>query len=288
MKYLTTIVCLCFTLLAYSQDKPNQQVTVTTIDGSTIIGTIETSNSERMVLKTDFGKAEIQMDKIKKVSYEEVESNLPLDLADLGDNNYSASHYLFSSSSYGLQKGESYYENTYLFWNTYAAGLNDYFSVNVSGELISPLFSGNLPVIAVSPKLSLPMENIGAFSLSSTIFSFPNDGNQFGGFINAGLTLGNRQNNISINGAFGWGSEVNLDEINPFSISTMMRLTDKLSLVSENWIFTGDNFTEGAYSVNLRYHFSNNRSSFTFGLWRPTEDTGPVIAIPFASGLIGF
>lgn len=288
MKYLTTIFLLCITLLSYSQNTKDEQVTVITINGLTIVGTIEKSNSEVMVLKTEFGKAEILMDKIKKVSYQKIENEPFVEMGKLGDNNYSGSHYLFSSSAFGLQYGESYYENTYLFWNTYATGLSKNFSISVSGELISPLFSRNLPVIAFSPKLSLPIEDIGAFSLSSTIFSFPNNGNQFGGFINAGLTLGNRQNNVTINGAMGWGSEISLDEFNPFSISTMFKLSDKLSLISENWIFTGDGFTEGAFSLNLRYHFTNNRSSFTFGLWRPTEDTDPVIAIPFAAGIIGF
>jgi len=296
MKYFNIIFLLLFALASYAQDDTGSSVKVTTIDGSIIIGTISESDTDKMIIITSYGKSEIRMDQIKKVSYQE--SSPPLSTvtdslsnkAVLGDNNYSASHYLFSNSGYGLQKGESYYENTYLVWNTFGVGFSDNFSINFSGELISPLFLENLPVIAITPKFSVPIKNKGAFSLSSTLFTFPDgsDGSEFGGFLNAGLTLGSRLNNITFNAAIGYGSRFDLNDFQPYSISTMLKISDRLSFVSENWIFNGEDFLEGAYSINLRYHFTNNRSSFTFGLWRPTEDTDPLLAIPFASGLIGF
>lgn len=298
MKGLATCFFLLLSLVIFAQNDIGSIVIVTTIDGSVIKGKISESDDDKMTLVTSYGKAEIRMVHVKKVSYQisspepKETKKAPLNTNPLGDNNYSASHYLFSSSAYGLQKGESYYENTYLVWNTLGVGFSDNFSINFSGKLISPLLFENLPVIAIAPKFSLPFKNKGAFSLSGTLFSFPNgsDDSEYGGFVNAGFTLGSRLNNITFNAAIGYayGYGFELNDLQPFSISTMFKISDRLSFVSENWIFNGDNFLEGAYSINLRYHFVDNRSSFTFGLWRPTEDTDPLLAIPFASGLIGF
>jgi len=58
-----------------------------------------------------------------------------------------------------------------------------------------------------------------------------------------------------------------------------------LSLITENVFVTGSGFIEGVISGGVRIH-GKSGNFLTISLFRPTEDTGPLIAIPFFSGTV--
>lgn len=207
------------------------------------------------------------------------------------DETYSASHYFVNNSGYGLRKGQAYYENIYVLYNSVSYGVTDNFSISTGLEVGSLLFASEFPVITVSPKLSFPFKNdSGAFALSST-FLTTSFGSGFTtvGLLQGHLTLGNRFNNVTIGSGFGFSFEDGVaDGVLPIQLGAMVRIKDNLSLVTDNNFFTGDGFFEGVYSLGLRVHSKKNNNFLTAGLWRVTEDTGPLIAIPFVSGTVVF
>lgn len=66
-------------------------------------------------------------------------------------------------------------------------------------------------------------------------------------------------------------------------MSAIVRLKDNLSLLSDNNFYIADNFFEGIYSLGLRVHNKKRNNFLTVGLWRITENTSPLMAIPFVS-----
>lgn len=284
MRIFTVLFLMLFSYCATSQEKEetdDRKVTIKLEDGSILNGTILTEDENTITLESSYGKTSVDRKDIESLTY----SNRGSEKNNKKDASYSSTHYLLTQSGYGLRKGQSYYENTYVAWNSFTMGLSDKFSISVGGEAIS-LLTGNFPILFVTPKLSFPFKS-GAFGLSTTIFTIPVDGLTTIGFLQGSLTLGSREDNFTIGSGVGYRFTGDIqDEFFPLIISGMKQLSDRISLVSENWFITDIDEIVGIVSFGVRIHSRNRNNFLSVGLWRTTLDQEDLLAIPFISGLV--
>ncbi|NNE26851.1 MAG: hypothetical protein HKN09_08410 [Saprospiraceae bacterium] len=290
--FVVIAVCITSNMNAQSEEsdtvKYNRTVDITLTDGSVIRGELISSNDDVWIIESPtLGRLNIEIERIKKTELIR-QTEKDKDIKGVTIDYHNSTHHIVGQSAYNLKKGQSYYENIYVFWNTYTTGITDNFSISMGGEIASLLFASNLPVLYIAPKYSMPFKNnTGAFAVGATIFTAPEANFNSFGFITGTVTIGHRNNNFSLSSGIGWSSNDGFDNsIVPISISTMQRLGPKLSFISENWIiFESSGFDDSIalLSAGLRIHFKKPGSAFNVGLWRPTEDTGNIIGIPYVS-----
>lgn len=283
MKYLQLAILICLCSICFAQNlefELNKQVELTTKSGSVLRGELIKMDKEAIVVKTDFGESTVLKSEITTLDYLKKEYD-----SDRTNNSYSASHYLMTQSGFGLKKGESYYENIYIWLNSYTVGVTDNFSLSVGAEIFSLLFS-RFPVMFFTPKVSVPFKG-GAFSVSTTLVTVPQEDFESAGFLQGAVTFGDYRNNFTVGAGMGYTfSDGFEDRIIPVTLSGMFALSDRLSMVSENWIVSSSGYTEGIISLGLRIHSKSKNNSLNLALWRVTEDMGPLIALPFVSATI--
>lgn len=296
MKNIFTIFSL-FLLFAFCQNSfaqtdvmIGQQVEVRTNDGNSYAGEVTKFTDEDIVIMTrSIGEITLKRSIVKHVIFKGRkgamdDQGFPIDY-------HNSTHYLLNSSAFSLKKGQSYYENIGVFFNSYSVGVTDNFTMSGGLEFISPLFDKRVPSIYLSPKYSIPFgERAGGISIGSTVLAFFDNGDVFSvGVIQGAVTAGSRNNNFTIGTGIGFSFDDGLAEgVLPFNLSGMFRVSNKISVVTDNFIIAYDNFDGGfgLLSAGVRIHFSKNGAALNLGLWRPTEDWGDVLALPFISATI--
>jgi hypothetical protein len=152
--------------------------------------------------------------------------------APVFDPNPHAFRYFFTPSAYNLKQGESFYQNTYLFFNSYNYGITNNFSVGATA-FVTEL---ETPIIAFTPKVGFQLfKNInvaGGLVLMTPDFSMFIPG-AFGL-----VTVGNRRNNVTV-GYYPFFSD-EFYGFKPITVSAMFRLRRNLSLVTDNWILNDE------------------------------------------------
>ena len=287
-KLISLFVFLLFSLNLSAQSDPQLntevRVEVVTKTGDRFSGFLVSQDETRLVLLTGFGKISIDKKDIHKLDYvDQNKTGLYRNLTSSSE--HSGSHYLFGQSGFGLKKGQAYYENVYLFLNSYTVGLTDNFSLSAGIELFS-LFAGEPPGLFLTPKVHFPF-NGGAFSLSPSFIYV--DGSTVG-LIQSAVTLGNLDKNFTIGVGYGlsFGSESfgSNDSIVAISFSGVTRVSERISLISENVLLLEQGI-DALFSLGIRVHSKFKNSFLTISLFRPTDgDLGPVPALPFFSGTV--
>ncbi|MDN3687343.1 hypothetical protein [Cyclobacterium jeungdonense] len=193
--------------------------------------------------------------------------------------NPQATRYFWIPNGYGLKKGESYYQNVWIFFNQVSTGVTDNFSIG-AGMVPLFLFAGSQTPVWITPKVSFPVVkdkfNLGAGALAGTII-----GSDEGGFgLLYGLsTFGSRDKNMTLGlgWAFAGGEIANSPTI---SVAGMIRTGPRGYLLTENYFIGAGGETLGIISFGGRRII--NRMSIDFGLFLPligTVDT--FIALPW-------
>jgi len=287
---ISFILILFSTALVHGQSaepKVGDAITIDAKDGSKISGKVDKLTTKSIWIDSPaFGVIEFKRLNIEKMKI--ISGTAELDKKGYTIDNHGSTHYLVASSAFGLKKGEAYYENIMLFWNSVTFGITDNFSISTGGEILS-LFGGQIPLIFVSPKFSFANDSYGGFSIGASFFSLPSQNFDGVGLAQATYTIGSRSNNFSIGAGYGFTFEEGFsDEVIPFNISFMTRLGKKISLVSENHVFLSDGEAYGLFSLSCRIHFDRQGTSLTAGLWRTDEDQEGLLALPFVSAIISF
>lgn len=203
---------------------------------------------------------------------------------------YAASHYFISPSSYGLKKGQIYYENISVFFNSVSIGVTDRFSISVGAELATFLIGGQVPNFYLSPRFNLPIikDKLG-FSLSAIMFSNFSEGLNGGGYLQGALTLGSTKQHASLGIGSGYNTTDGLtnEQIIPITLSGTKRISNKLSLMLDNIYIYRPGFGRNYawFSAGARFHFDNG-SCINAGLFRLSEKFANIIGLPFVSAII--
>lgn len=225
-------------------------------DGSTLIGNILKQDSVTVVLKTSsIPRIEIPVTKITRIDEVAV-------VAGKKDpywfTNPNATRYLFGPSAFNLNKGEGYYQNTYLVLNSFNVGITNNFSLGAGFELLSTfgsISSGEFtPIFFVTPKVGFEVAkkfHLGGGLLYVSVPGIMSDNRTSVGIGYAIGTYGTLDHNIT--GGLGWGfADGEVSDAPIITLSGMTRISRKAALVTENWFVPIDGI-QGIYSYGLRF-----------------------------------
>lgn len=222
---------------------------VTLKDGSVITGKIISDTDQEIVIQSvTMGEITLQKENIKSV----------LPIASINEKksgiwfaNPNPSKYLLGNSAIPMEKHTGYFQNTWVFVNTFSYAFTKNISLAAGFEIISLLAEGGGPyAFYINPKVSFKLaENFyagGNILYANTIKTAEN----FGGLatLNGFATYGNKNNNLTGGIGFGWAD----GKFSPkpvIILSGMVRASKRIGFVSENWIVpTLDEGTEDSYS----------------------------------------
>ena len=225
------LILLFFTSLSFAQIYED---VVELNDGSIIKGVIiETKPDEYIKIKSGDNIFVYQMNQINIIRKEEIEGYL--------FDDPHKSRYFFAPTATPIGSGNSYIRNTWLFFNSLGVS----FGENVSTEIGISVFPGgglNNQLKQLSYKYSTD-KTYGNWQ-SSFGFLYLGQIEFGGGFIFGSFTKGDDDNNISITPGLAYFQ--NSDEGLKFAenltlvYSRKKRISNSLSLISENWFFYGE------------------------------------------------
>ena len=140
--------------------------------------------------------------------------------------------YLFVPSAIPLAKGDGYYQNIMLDLNTMNYGITDH----VSGGIGFAIPWGFMATVKVGYKINPYLHAGGGIMGAGTFFGIGSGLAAAYGLV----TLGNMDHNLTFSTGYGFAASGNGFEAarRPmFTFSGMTRLSNRVSLVSENWAF---------------------------------------------------
>jgi hypothetical protein len=220
-------------------------------DGSKFLGFILKKDTLQVVMKTStIAKLELSFAAVKVI--EEVE---PLQIKDgrYWFENPHATRYLFGPSAINLKRGEKYYQNTWLFLNSFNIGVTDHFSIGGGVEFLTTfltLAEGEFnPTFIITPKFGYEITEKVHAGGGVLIAKFP--GAALSGIAYGVGTVGSLDKNFT--GGLGWGFIDGSFASRPIiTFSTMLRMSRKTAFVSENWVVPTFSGYYGVYSYGLR------------------------------------
>lgn len=218
-------------------------------DGSTITGKLVSQSEKEIVIQSDaLGEMKLQKENIKSMT---LVSDINKKASGIWFENPNASRYLLSSSAIPMEKKTGYYQNTWIFVNSFGYAFTRNLSLSGGFEIISLLAEGDGPyAFYLNPKASFKVAKnlyLGGTILYANTFRTIDE---FGGLatLNGSFTYGNMNNNITA--TVGWGSADGEFSAQPLiTISGMARVSKRIGLISENWMVPNAGDNEGYYGV---------------------------------------
>ena len=290
MKNITLrIICMALFLLIIqnyceAQDNSGSKVfLLETKDGNGYTGVVLASDTARVIFKEDkLGEITILRNEIKRME--------PVDAEKIKNGKYwfgnpQSTRYFFSPNGYGLKKGEGYYQNVWVLFNSFAVGLTDYLSVG-GGLVPAFLFAGSPTPAWITAKVSLPVVkdkfNLGAGVLAGTVLGEPDTG--FGIFYGI-ATAGSKDVNASLGLGYGFaGGSVSKSPM--VNLCGMCRISQRGYLVTENYLFSNSNSTTVILSFGGRTIIKN--AGLDYGIVLPVSTETGMYGIPWLGITIPF
>jgi hypothetical protein len=261
-------------------------------DNRTIVCELRELSAEQVqAFSKDLGNLAISRANVKSLRYLPVVAG---GQAGIQFDNPHPTRYFFGPSAIPLKKGERYYQNAYVLANSVQYGMNDNFSIG--GGAVIPF------AFFITPKWGYQVASkwhLGYGMLAAT--SFIKDMN-FGLAVAYGsATYGTKEHNVTLNA--GWGAVKQQDPNSSyawrgarrpmFTISAMTRISNRVMLVTENWLFSLKeyDFQTETYTMKNRgiltggFRFMGEKNSFDFGVLVPS---GEAVAIPYIDYVFKF
>lgn len=263
---------------------------VTLKDGSVISGKLLLITEKEVVISSaTMGEIRLQKENIKSMvevsSFDEKKSGIWF-------ANPNPTKYLLGSSAIPLEKHTGYYQNTWIFVNSFSYAFAKNFSISAGFEIFSIMAGGDGPyAFYINPKASFKVANnfyLGGNILYVNTIRTVED---FGGLatFNAFATYGNKNNNIT--GAVGWGMADGEFSSTPLiAISGMARVSKRIAFVSENWMLPETSESGGYYGI-LSYgiRFLGEKTSIDLAfLNNPDIAKEIIIGIPWLDFVVNF
>ncbi len=280
------ICCLLLNLpsQADAQNTPKDSTLyrVETIDNNVFVGRLISRDGSDLVFQVE-GIGKITVSQINIMSLDEIKPNR-IKNGKYWFDNPTATRYLFTANAIGLKSGQGYYQNTWIFFNNFAVGLSD--NITLGGGLVPTFLMGASYVpVWFNPKISIPVQKDNFYLAAGGVFGGITGADGYGvGVVYGVATLGNHDSNISF--GLGYGYANNEWSSSPvFNISGMVRTSQKVYIISENYFFTFGNKTTGIISAAIRY--APKHVALDFGLIRPSGNVD-FIGIPWLGVTLPF
>jgi hypothetical protein len=287
MKYCTIsliVLLLAATHCIAQEQEDSSLYRVETRDGNTYMGQIISKDSVYIHFNSDkLGEIKILQTDIKRM--------YSVDVKKIIDNEYwfenpQASRYFYAPNGMALKKGEGYFQNVWVLFNSFAVGVNDNFSVG-GGLIPLFLFAGAPTPVWVTPKISIPAKkeklSIGTGALLGTIVG--ESKSEFG--ILYGIsTIGSKDGNLSLGLGYGYagGEWAKSPMIN---LSGMVRVGANGYLLTENYFVKTGNTTTTIIWMGGRQIIKD--WSLDYGLIIPlSSEIDEFIAVPWLGIIIPF
>lgn len=193
--------------------------------------------------------------------------------------NPQSTRYFWAPNGYGLQKGEAYYQNIWVFYNQLSWGISNHFSMS-AGMIPLFLFAGAPTPIWIVPKFSIPVSE-NKFNLGTGAFLGTVLGESTGvfGLLFGTATFGSRDKNFSFGLAQGFSTDGWLD-VPIINLSGMARTGPRGYFVTENYMVFADGEFGMVISAGGRSIIRN--IGLDYSLWIPIiPDMGGFVAAPF-------
>jgi hypothetical protein len=206
-----------------------------------------------------------------------------------------ATRYFFAPSAFNLKKGEGYYQNTYLFFNSFNVGLTDNVSIGGGIEMLS--FFGSLaadgefgPIFFITPKLSFKATEHFHYGLGIYYINVPSlfsDNERTGAGITYAMgTIGDENRNLTIGGGLAFArQEFSKDPI--FTVCGLSRISKRTALVSENWLLINNNSLKAVYSYGFRFFGEKMAVDLGF-INNPEIARALIVGIPYVDFTVKF
>jgi hypothetical protein len=281
----------------------NQYCILTTHDGKKFSGQIVNQNDKELILKTEsLGNISIPNSKIREIKLAEKEQFYH---GQYFFPNPHSTRYFFGPSAIPLEKGEGYYQNAYVLSNSVQVGVTDHFSMG-GGVVIPFLFF-------LTPKFGYKVaKNVYLGGGLLVAASFIPDMHVGLGVGYGSITLGNKENNFTLNAGWGFSKSETYNSSTQnydykwkyakkpmFSINGAVRIAPKLSLITENWIFATEQYTydsvtntetyESKYSsiISFGFRIMGEKNSFDIAMAIPTVE-GQTFGLPYLDYVFKF
>ncbi len=249
------------------------------------------SMTENEIVITSGSMGEVRLPKGNIKSFTPV-SSIDEKKSGIWFENPNPTKYLLGNSAIPLEKNTGYYQNTWIFFNSFSYAFTGNFSVSGGFEIFSLMAKDDGPYgFFINPKVSFKVaENFyagGNILYANTIKTV----NDFGGLgtLNGFATYGNKNNNIT--GALGWGwADGEISSKPLIAISGMARLSKRIAFVSENWLIPGAGSDNGYYGI-LSYgiRFLSEKTSIDLAFINNSDIAESIpIGIPWLDFVINF
>lgn len=283
-QFILLLVFILTGLTSKAQDKSKEKTyLIETTDGNTYTGLVLSSDSTKVVLKTDkLGEITLLKSDIKMKTA--LESN-QVKGGKIWLENPQSTRYFYSPNGYGLKTGEGYYQNVWVLVNSFAVGINDY--VSIGGGIIPLfLFAGAPTPVYITAKVSIPVVknkfNLGAGVLAGTALGESETGF---GILYGIATVGSKDANVSLGMGYGFVSGA-FSKAPMINVNGMVRIGARGYLLTENYILCGSNSTTVILSFGGRTIIKG--AGLDYGLIFPASSGDGFFAVPWLGITIPF
>jgi len=256
----------------------NVQIIETT-DGSRHVGRIVSVNDETIGFETDLATIEIPRSKI--VSINEVPASSFVNGQHWFRNN-NATRLFFAPTGRMLRKGEGYFSDYYLILPGMAYGLTDHFTIG-GGLSIIPGIDLNEQIYFITPKMGYSPTDRFHLAAGALLLKLPVDDNKSAGIFYGVGTYGSPDLSLTAGVGFGF-VDGNLSDKPMLMVGGEARISRRISLVTENWIFPG--VDDPAISYGVR--FFGEKLSVDLALINTIGDEAIFPGIPYIDFVFNF
>ena len=259
-------------------------VEVRLLDGSILYGRVLMQDSTQVVIRTISG-TEVRVTRDRIASFRSARGRM------VGTEYWSAdpngTRLFFTSTGRALGKGEGYI-STYLFVFPFVAyGVTDRFTI-AGGTPIIPGSIGKAYYLA--PKFTIREKERSSYAIGALSFGLTEDVSDgtYGLLYGVG-TWGNRDNAFTAGAGWGYrwgGGNSSVANAPVMVLGGETRVSRRVKLVTENWIYTGSGANGGIFSGGFR--FIGDRLSADFGMIGGAGDGDLACCLPIVNFVWNF
>ncbi|MYI60470.1 MAG: hypothetical protein F4105_02150 [Gemmatimonadetes bacterium] len=240
-------------------DRVDSQVSISLNDGTQLEGTIIQETETHILVETLAG-LEVKVPRASIVSIEKHHASA----FSRPDPNYT--RLMFSPTGRPLRRGDAYFFNHYVFFPGMAYGLTDHFTLS-GGVSVLPGVGLNEQLLSVAPKLGFYTSDEVSLSAGVLYMRIEDDA---GGMAFVVGTKGSPDKSFTCGIGLGYiaeeGEDVDFAEHPVLLLGGNIRLSESMSIVSENWLITGGDFKLDQQPLGLALRFLGTKIAVDAGV----------------------
>ena len=238
--------------------EPQDHYLITLMNGTVLQGKIISRKENEIIIETSsIGNVTLDISKIKTIK-----SITPVNMKDgkYWFNSPLTTQYFIAPSAIPMNRGEVYYQNTMLVYNSFRTNITNHFSC-IGGVVPTAL-------AFVAPTLSFRVRDF--FYVGGGVLGTAIVGKEYAALGYGQCTFGNRNSHLSIGGGYGYMTvqqyyyvqKISHIEVGVVTISGMKRITPKYSVVTENWFAPN----EGISLISGGLRLMGEKNNWDFGI----------------------